>query len=229
MIRFVALFVSLSFFACSGAPPAADAGVEVPDAAVEEVDAGVDAGLPTPVCAPATSTSRCGESAIIRGVAHFDPTRVPTGVQPVLRLALRHSFAILLGEDEIGGRLHMYKSVPVTSVASGAVAFELDLCALGTAMWSEENGPFHVIGILDFNKNNNLDRAMSNADAFSMSHSDMGEPAGVTDVNVSCHQPSSCVSLQLDCVTGTACTTITPITSCTKQTPSCPSDDTFCL
>ena len=223
----LAAFTSLILAGCQGPLPAIDAGFEPIDSGNPVVDAGApDAG--PPVCGAATITSSCGDSALVRGVAHFNPARVPDGGVPVLRLALRHSFVLLGGEEEIGGRLHAYLNVPVTDVASGSVPFTLDMCLFGTAMWSEENGAFHLIGILDLNGNNDLDQAQSNQDAITMGHADYYEPAGMIDLVISCHQPSPCVSLPLDCIDGTNCTLVTPLNSCTKTTPSCMSGDAFC-
>jgi hypothetical protein len=228
----LASLTGLLLAGCSGPLPAIDAGVDPIDSGSPMVDAGApDAGQPDagpPVCGAATITSSCGDSALVRGVAHFDPARVPDGGVPVLRLALRHSFVLLGGEEQIGGRLHANISVPVTDVASGSVPFAIDMCLYGTAMWSEENGAFHLIGILDLNGNNDLDQAQSNDEAIAMGHADYYEPAGMLDLSISCHQPSPCVSLPLDCIDGTNCTLVTPLNACTKTTPSCPSDDSFC-
>lgn len=233
LLRLAVLSTSLlaCFAACPGPAVPVDAGMEL-DAGDVVADAGApDAGQPDagpPVCAAATITSSCGDGALVRGVAYFDPSRVPDGGAPVLRLALRHVFVVVPGEEHIGGRLHANLNVPVTDVASGAVPFTLDMCMFGTAMWSEENGTFHLVGILDLNANNNIDDALTMEQATAMGRPDFYEPAGMVDVDVSCHQPSPCVALRLDCIDGALCTTVTPVASCTRKTPACPSDDLFC-
>jgi CheY-like chemotaxis protein len=47
----------------------------------------------------------------------------------------------------------------------GEVPFALDMCSTGTAMWSEENGAFKLVFILDEDGNNDLDEATSNEGA----------------------------------------------------------------
>jgi hypothetical protein len=180
-------------------------------------------------CSPAPAPSHCkNASSWIRGTASFDPTHYAAGAHPVLRLALRHSWIIIGGEEKIGGRLHAYQSFPVTDVASGHVSFALDMCLFGEAMWSEENGAFHLVGIMDENGNNNLDDATSNETAITIGTPDAGELVGMVDVDLSCNAPSPCVSLPLNCTAGASCTTIQPIASCSLQTPACNSAQSFC-
>lgn len=187
-----------------------------------------DAGAPS-ACAAAPGPSQCkNASSWVRGVARFDPAHFAAGAHPVLRVALRHSFALLPGEDAIGGRLHAFDSFPVKDPSKGEIPFAIDMCGLGTAMWSEENGGFHVVLMLDENDNNDLDMARSNDDAIRMATPDTNELAKVVDTDVSCHAASPCLDVTLDCTGGAACTTIKPITACKKKTPSCPSDDAYC-
>ena len=66
------------------------------------------------------------------------------------------------------------------------------------------------------------------ADVLRLAAPDKGELVKLVKVNVSCHAPPACVDVTLDCQDGTACTTIDPMKSCTKQGPGCKSDDSFC-
>jgi hypothetical protein len=115
----------------------------------------VDAGTPGPTCEPIQKRTRCkggAEGAIVRATVHFDPmARKPGKGAPALVVFLRHSFTLMPIEATIGGRLHAYKRIKLTAdqLASGDVSLELDLCQGGTAMWSEENGLFNLVAILD--------------------------------------------------------------------------------
>jgi hypothetical protein len=177
------------------------------------------------------STSGCSvASSWVRGVVRFDPAHYAgkPGVAPVLRVALRHGFTFFAGEEKIGGRLHAYTSIPVADPSKGELPFAVDMCGLGTAMWSEENGKFNIVLILDENGNNDLDKARSNQDAITMGTPDLGELVGMAQVDVSCHGSSACLDVTADCTTGAGCITITPITSCTKRSPGCTSDESYC-
>ena len=147
--------------------------------------------------------------------------------KPVLRLVLRHAFTLMKGEEEIGGRLHAFKSIPVDAPESGEVPFAIDMCELGTAMWSEENGGFHLVMILDEDGNNDIEEATSAAEATAKSVAGPNELVKMVDVDVSCHAATACLDVTIDC-TGEACTKITPMESCAAKTPGCKSDDTFC-
>ncbi|MEO8874814.1 MAG: hypothetical protein ABI461_04430, partial [Polyangiaceae bacterium] len=162
--------------------------------------------------------------------ARFNPALVPAGVLPELRIALRHNWVEFPTENLIGGRLHTYESIQLTAadVAAGSIAFQLDMCSLGTAMWSEENGPFNIVGILDLNGNNDIDDATSQQTSEKKADADPGEPTGMVQFDLSCHTGSSCLDLRLECIDGTSCTTITPVSSCKKTMPGCASDDAFC-
>jgi hypothetical protein len=91
----------------------------------------------------------------------------------------------------------------------------------GTAMWSEENDQFNLVLHIDENGNNDLLKNGSPTP-------DPGELVKLTKVTVSCNAPSTCVEAKLDCTTGEACTTIQPLTTCTKKMPGCSSDSIFC-
>ena len=125
------------------------------------------------------------------------------------------------GEDQIGGRLHVFASKRVMDTSTGEFPFSIDMCMFGTAMWSEENSAFNLVLILDENGNNDLA-------AGGTAMPDPGELVKLTKVDVSCNAPSPCVEPKLDCNTGAACTTIMPITSCTKKMPGCNSDSIYC-
>ena len=195
-------------------------GEDIPDSGTPDA--------PADLC-DAPPESACGvESSWVRGVAHFDPAHFAPGAAPVLRVALRHPFALIAGEEAIGGRLHANVNVPVDDVAAGQVAFAIDMCMYGAAMWSEENGTFHLVAILDENGNNDLNKATSNQDAITKATADAGELVTMADVDVSCHAASPCLDVTLDCADGTGCTTIVPLTSCAKKTPGCASDAELC-
>jgi hypothetical protein len=187
-----------------------------------------DAG-PADMCAAAPSKSGCGnESSWVRGTAHWDPSHFKAGAPaPVMRISLRHGFALIAGEEKIGGRLHAYSKFKIDPT-TGEAPFAVDMCGFGTAMWSEENGTFHLVAMIDENGNNDLDNATSNEDAIALATPDPTELQAMVDVDVSCHAPSACLDVKLDC-TGTSCLTITPVKSCKKKTPSCKSDDAFCM
>jgi hypothetical protein len=227
------LVATAALFGCSGASsPASTASAVEADAAPATAPAD-DAGVSEPAeagstCAPAPRKSGCGiEGSWIRGTAHFDASKLKAGGKPVLRVVLRHQFALVKGEETIGGRLHAYVSVPLTDPSKGEQAFAVDMCDLGTAMWSEENGAFHLVFIIDENGDNDLDTATSNEDAVVIGTPTMGELTKMVDVDVSCHAPASCLDVNVDCV-GAACLTFAPIKSCKPKLPSCKSDDAFC-
>lgn len=226
-----ALASVLSACSSSGGEPATP-GAEHPAAAADPADPGASRAEPEEpapdACGPAPSKSACkNEASWVRGIAHFDPSRLTPGKKPVLRVVLRHSFALLKGEEAIGGRLHGWASFPVDDPSTGELPFAIDMCGLGTAMWSEENGAFHLVLILDEDGDNDLDDATSNESAIAIGTPGANEQAKVVDVDVSCHAGSACLDVTLDC-TGPSCTTITPIESCKKTTPGCKSDSVFC-
>jgi hypothetical protein len=184
---------------------------------------------PTDKCGAAPKKSACkNEGSWVRGVAHFDPSHFKAGSKPVLRVVLRHGFALYKGEENIGGRLHAWTSIPVTDPSKGEVAFALDMCSTGTAMWSEENGAFHLVLILDEDANNDLDDATSNEKAIIVSTPGAQELVKMVDVDLSCNAPSPCLDVKIDCTGGASCTTIEPVKSCKRKATSCKSDSAFC-
>ena len=225
----------LAVTGCSGAStpgtpapavePTADAGSggEVDAAPTPAEDA-----APADKCGAAPAKSGCSlESSWVRGIAHFDPAHFKAGAKPILRVVLRHGFVLVNGEEKIGGRLHAWASIPITDPSKGEIPFAIDMCDLGTAMWSEENGAFHLVLIVDEDGNNDIDKANSNEEAILAGTASVTELTKMVDVDVSCHGTSACLDVNVDC-TGTACTTITPLESCKKKTPRCESDSTFC-
>ena len=201
------------------ASPAAPATSSEPDAAAPDATASA--------CAAPPSKSSCGDAAWVRGVAHFDPSKLTAGSKPILRVALRHGFVLVKGEETIGGRLHAYVSVPIKDPSKGEQAFAVDMCDFGTSMWSEENGAFNVVVIIDENGDNDLDKATSNEEAVVIGTPTKGELSKMASVDISCKGTSACLDLKVDC-TGTSCLTITPMKSCTKKLPGCMSDSAYC-
>jgi hypothetical protein len=208
-----------------GAPAApAPTATTPPDMTNEPPPATMPAG---PTCAAPPSKSTCGESAWVRGVAHFDPAKLTGGSKPVLRVALRHAFVLVRGEETIGGRLHGYVSVPIKDPPRGEQAFAIDMCDFGTSMWSEENGSFNLVVIIDENDDNDLDKATTNEQAIVIGTPSKNELSKLQTVDISCNGKSACLDVKVDC-TGTSCLTIQPMKSCTKKLPGCKSDSSFC-
>ena len=224
----LAFTLSLAMFALSacggqGTTGTSTDGTNPADAPAADAGTTADAA---PVCA-APKKSACGEDGSwVTGVAHFDASRLKNAVNAKLRVSLRHGFSLITGEEKIGGRLHAYSTFKIDA-SKGEVAFSVDMCGLGTAMWSEENGPFHLVLFIDENGNNDLDNATSNEDAIVLATPDPTELTKMVDVTVSCHSGVQCLDVNLDC-TGASCLTITPLTTCTKKTPGCKSADAFC-
>jgi hypothetical protein len=184
---------------------------------------------PADKCGAAPKKSACKNGGSwVRGVAHFDPSHFKAGSKPVLRVVLRHSFALYKGEENIGGRLHAWASFPVADPTKGEVGFALDMCSTGTAMWSEENGAFHLVLILDEDGNNDLDDATSNEKAVIVATPGVKELVKMVDVDLSCNAPSPCLDVNIDCTGGASCTTIEPMKSCKRKATGCKSDSAFC-
>jgi len=224
-------FLAVFAVACSsstGEPAQPGTGAPTPTPEATEEPTEETPAAPADKCGAAPKKSACkNEGSWIRGIAHFDPTHFKAGAKPVLRVVLRHSFALMKGEETIGGRLHAWTSVPIKDPSKGEVPFAIDMCSTGTAMWSEENGAFHVVLLVDEDDNNDLDTASSNASAMIASTPGATELAKIVDVDVSCNAPSACLDVNIDCK-GPSCTTIQPITECKKKPQGCKSDSTFC-
>lgn len=230
------LFIAtLACYGCSssaGTPAQPGSGASAPDpdpeTPAEEADGTTPEEAASDECGAPPKRSACkNEGSWVRGIAHFDPNHFKAGAKPVLRVVLRHSFALMKGEENIGGRLHAWANIPVTDPSRGEVPFALDMCSTGTAMWSEENGAFKVVLILDEDGNNDLDEATSNETARIAATPGENELVKIVDVDLSCNAPSPCIDVNIDC-TGPSCTKIDPITSCKKKAASCKSDSSFC-
>ncbi len=219
--------------ASTGTAPSGQSGEDAGTSTSEvpaSTDAGQDPHAAKPgTCRPISTPSQCkNDGAWVRGVVHFDGSRFKDGsVKPVLRVTLRHQFTLVKGEENVGGRLHAYKTFPITNPAAGRYEFSLDMCQFGTAMWSEENGAFNLIAHLDENDNNDLDTAKTNDQAVKVATPDTDELVKMVTVDVSCNAASPCLDMTLDC-TGAECLKIEPMASCKKKTPGCKSDDSFC-
>lgn len=205
---------------------------DIPDAAPME-DATVEGGIPAArACGAITTPSKCkdgNEAAIVRGVARFDPkSRVTGSAMPALAIFLRHSFIYEQGENRLGGRLHTLKRVELEreQLRTGVVPFQIDMCELDVAAWSEENGSFNLVVILD---ENDAHDAVSARDNYAFQTPKLGELTKlISGIDISCHGTSLCIDVPLDCNDGIGCTNITPIEHVTCQTPSCGSDTSFC-
>ena len=162
---------------------------------------------------------------MIRGVLSFDPTHFSASENVNLAMFLDHQWTMAAGEATTGGHPHAYKYVKSVDVTTGQLTFDIDLCELGVAMYSEENCGFNLIVMLDETGKNNPDlygqAALMPA---------AGELVKMTQLDVSCHGDSQCLSVTADCTMGTACTTYAPITmaSCTCAASSCPSQSIIC-
>ena len=224
MNRMACLALASFVTACSSTPSGTDSGPAdsgtLPDDSATE-SAADDTGV-MDKCSAVPMTSKCSNpSSWVRGIAKFDATHFAAGVKPMLRIALRHAFIIDQGEDQIGGRLHVFASKRINDPSTGEFPFSVDMCMFGTAMWSEENSSFNLVLIIDENGNNDIAAGGSAAP-------DPGELVKLAKVDVSCNAASPCVEVQVDCATGAACTTITPLTTCTKKAPGCTSASIFC-
>ncbi|HEY8073652.1 MAG TPA: hypothetical protein VIF62_06075 [Labilithrix sp.] len=190
------------------APPPAPPAAAAPDAC---------GTVPKSQCTPANPGS------IVRGIVKFDPAHYQGKAPPVLRVFMMHQWTLIAGENKQGGHPHAFGSYTDVDMGKGQVSFALDLCELGTAMWSEENCGFNIVVMLDENGSN--DPYAKGQIAFVP---DKGELVKMVSVDVSCHAASPCLQITADCVDGDACTTYTPITSCACAANSCPSDDKYC-
>jgi hypothetical protein len=169
------------------------------------------------LCTPANPGS------VIRGVVHFDKAHYASGKKPTLRVFLHHQWTLLKGEEKHGGHPHAYTSSTDVDLDAGLARFTLDLCELGTAMWSEENCGFNLVVILDEDGNNDPD-----VEGMLALVPHAGELVKMVPLEVSCHAASPCLDITADCADGDACTTYTPITSCKCSPDACPSDDAYC-
>lgn len=231
LLSLLGLAALSSVVACaSAAPPEASTEglLQSPDGdLIDTALVATDTPVTEDACPMIPGTSRSGnDGAWVRGVARFDPSRFQAGQKPVLRVILRHGFVLVRGEEKLGGRLHGWVNVPIEDPTSGVQPFAIDMADNHT-MWSEGNGTFHLVLIIDENGDNDLDVVTTQAEAMAASMPAPTELAKRTDVDISCHAPSPCLDVKVDC-TGTSCLEITPVTSCTKKLPACESDADFC-
>jgi hypothetical protein len=126
-------------------------------------------------------------------------------------------------ESSQGGHPHAYKTFVVKDVAKGEVSFALDMCELGTAMYSEENCGFNLVVMLDEDGSNDPD-----ANGTTAMIPQNGELVKMTPIDVSCHKPSPCMTIQADCAGGDSCTTFAALKVCKCGAQTCTSDDTIC-
>jgi hypothetical protein len=206
--------------ACSS-PPDQNGG----DAATPDVAA--DVPVQTLACTTPVPASKCAtptESSVIRGVVTFDPTHFSAGENVNLAIYLYHQWTMSPSEATLGGHPHAYKYIKGVDVTTGQLAFDIDLCELGVAMYSEENGGFNLVVMFDENGDNN---PMKGEAALTPTK---GELVKLTPLAVSCHGDSQCLQITADCTGGTQCTTFTPIAmnSIVCAADKCPSESVVC-
>lgn len=178
-------------------------------------------------CAP-TPPSKCTPAepgSVVRGVITFDPTHFPAGENVNLAIFLFHQWVLDPSEAQTGGHAHAYKYVKGVDVTTGQLTFDIDLCEIGPAMYSEENCTFNLVVMLDETGKNNPDVYGASSVVVSK-----GELVKMTPLSISCHGDSQCLPITADCSTGLTCTTYTPISmsSCICAADSCPSQSTIC-
>ena len=183
-------------------------------------DAGQDGGTDAGVACQPVSVSVCGNtSSLIRGVVRLDPEVTPTaGTSGDLLIVLTHK---ALGEADTGGVYHTLLPIPSVNLASANVPFTLDMCN-GGEMWSEENGAFNLIVILDTNGNN--DPTNPNFTWIP----DLGEASIRAELPISCHTPSPCLDVKLSCVAGQSCIAFNQPPGCGCTQPACNSPINAC-
>lgn len=177
--------------------------------------------VPPSKCKPANAAS------VIRGVAHFDPTKFSAagadgGDAPRLAIFLAHRQYAQVSEHALGGHPHADKIMEHVDVTKGEIPFVIDLCEYGVAMWSEDNCEFNLILILDKNGNN-----APNFTSINMVP-DMGEPSKMTVVQLSCRGTSACMDITLDCADGQKCVSYDTPSTCACAAESCNSDSVTC-
>jgi hypothetical protein len=217
----VAASLLLLSAACSSPP---DQNAQ--DAATPDV-APADVAVQQLACVTPVPTSKCTSptpSSVIRGVVTFDPTHFSDGQNVNLALYLYHQWTMAPNEATIGGHPHAYKYIKGVDVTTGQLAFDIDLCELGVAMYSEENCGFNLVVMLDENNDNDPARG-----EYALTPT-KGELVKLTPLDVSCHGDSQCLQITADCTDGTKCTTFTPITmeSCVCASNKCPSESVVC-
>jgi hypothetical protein len=175
--------------------------------------------------APASKCSPAAPGSVVRGALTFDASHFSAGQNVNLAIFLFHQWTVDSSEAVTGGHPHAYKYVKNVDVSTGQLTFDIDLCELGPAMYSEENCGFNLVVMLDDTQKNNPDVYGPNAFL-----PRQGELVKLTQLNVSCMGDSQCLTISADCTAGQACTTYTPITmsSCVCSTQHCPSTSVVC-
>lgn len=223
-LRRPAIAAALCLFGCSSSPTDPNGP---PDAGADDaqtVDVAIEAAQTECAPAPASKCSPQEAGSVVRGVVTFDTSRYHAGQKVNLAVFLYHQWTFDSSEATIGGHPHAYEYIKNIDVTAGKVAFSIDDCELGVAMYSEENGPFNLVVMLDENGDNDPSVGES---ALTPTK---GELVKMTPLSISCHGDSQCLSITADCVDGTACTTYTPIamSSVVCAADSCPSQSSVC-
>jgi hypothetical protein len=204
-----AILLPWFLLSCAGADEGTS-GDDDDDDTPSDTDDRTSPDVEPPAC-DQPKVSVCGdESSVVQG-----HVRLAEGITPNqgdLFVALNHE----IYEGPFGGGYHI-STVISNANLSEPVPFVLDMCENGV-MWTEENGPYTLIAILD--QNGNQDSANMLADA--------GEPAGrLANLQLSCSHDPLCLDLELDC-TGEDCTAFTNATCDESISASCPSAFALC-
>jgi hypothetical protein len=231
--RLVVLPLLLALAACSSSSSPATSGdptnPDPPPADTETPPAATPPAQPPPPPTDACGTvakSKCtpaNPGSVVRGIVKFDPARYAGKPTPALRVFMHHQFVLRSDENKTGGHPHAFTTSDKIDMVKGEAHFSIDLCELGTAMYSEENCGFNIIALLDENGNNDPDTGGVMAFV-----PDKGELLKMVPVDVSCRGASQCLSIVADCADGDVCTTYTPPTECKCAATTCPSDDKIC-
>jgi hypothetical protein len=229
------IFLSLSLFAACSANTSSPSA-PAPAASSSDQPTDPAAGDPTPPADPPPALDACGaipkskcspanEGSIVRGIVKFDPAHFAGKPKPTLRIFLHHQVVLKDSEGKQGGHPHAWTSATDVDVDKGEAHFTLDQCEFGTAMYSEENCGFNLVALLDEDGSHDPDVY---GEAALMPK--QGELVKLTPLTISCHAPSSCLSITADCADGEACTTYTPlaISACKCAASSCQSDSVIC-
>jgi hypothetical protein len=234
LVSFLSALALAGAVACSSAsaptqaaapePPAAtDDGGATPPA--DEADASTPPAAPADACGavPKSQCTPANPGSVVRGVVKFDPAHFAGKPAPKLVVFMHHQITVTAKEATLGGHPHAYKSFDVKDVSKGEATFALDMCELGTAMYSEENCGFNIVVMLDEDGKNDPD---TNGELAMIPRK--GELVKMMPIDVSCHTPSPCMTITADCLDGDTCTTYTPLTACKCGAQSCTSDNTIC-
>jgi hypothetical protein len=214
----------------TAAAPAPEPTSSLPDdagdpPATEEKDASSEPSQPADACGtvPKSLCTPANAGSVIRGIVKFDPAHYAAKKAPSLVVFLHHQITVSAKESSQGGHPHAYKTVPVKDVAKGEASFAIDMCELGTAMYSEENCGFNLVVMLDEDGSNDPD-----ANGATAMIAQKGELVKMTPIDISCHKPSPCMTIAADCADGDTCTTFTALKACKCAAQTCTSDDTIC-